>query len=75
MSLYVKDDIELLSKNIDTINEKIERKQLQMYEPFFKEQEILVWKRSQRQFTATRTPTIYSQIGFPNTYNQSSFGV
>jgi hypothetical protein len=35
--------------------------QFQFYEPFFKEQEILVWKRSQRQFTATRTETIYSQ--------------
>lgn len=35
--------------------------QLQFYEPFFREQEMLVWKRSQRQFTATRTPTIYSQ--------------
>jgi hypothetical protein len=33
MSLYAKDDIELLSKNIDSINEKIERKQLEMYEP------------------------------------------
>jgi hypothetical protein len=37
MSLYVKDDIELLSKNIDEINEKIERKQLEMYEPNDKE--------------------------------------
>lgn len=35
--------------------------QFQLYEPLFKEQEMLVWKRSQRQFTATRTPTIYSQ--------------
>jgi hypothetical protein len=34
--------------------------QFQFYEPFFKEQETLVWKRSQRQVTATRTPTIYS---------------
>jgi hypothetical protein len=42
--------------------------QLQMYEPFFKEQEILVWKRSQRQWTANRTETIYSQ-GMPG-YNQ-----
>jgi hypothetical protein len=33
MSLYDKDDIQLLSKNIDEINEKIERKQLEMYEP------------------------------------------
>ena len=35
--------------------------QFQFYEPLFKEQELLVWKRSQRQFTATRTQTIYSQ--------------
>lgn len=37
MSLYVKEDIDLLSKNIDEINEKIERKQLEMYEPNNKE--------------------------------------
>lgn len=35
--------------------------QFQFYEPLFKEQEMLVWKRSQRQFTANRTQTIYSQ--------------
>lgn len=35
--------------------------QLEFYEPFFREQEMLVWKRSQRQFTSTRTQTIYSQ--------------
>lgn len=35
--------------------------QFQFYEPLFKEQEMLVWKRSQRQFTSTRTQTIYSQ--------------
>lgn len=35
--------------------------QFQFYEPFFREQELLVWKRSQRQWTATRTETIYSQ--------------
>jgi hypothetical protein len=35
--------------------------QFNFYEPFFIEQERLVWKRSQRQFTATRTQTIYSQ--------------
>lgn len=34
--------------------------QFSFYEPLFKEQEILVWKRSQRQFTSTRTPNIYS---------------
>lgn len=35
--------------------------QFQFYEPFFREQEQLVWKRSQRQVTASRTQTIYSQ--------------
>lgn len=35
--------------------------QFQFYEPLFREQEMLVWKRSQRQFTATRTQTIFSQ--------------
>ena len=35
--------------------------QFQFYEPLFVEQEMLVWKRSQRQFTSTRTQTIYSQ--------------
>lgn len=38
--------------------------QFAFYEPLFKEQEMLVWKRSQRQFTATRTPTIFSGLGF-----------
>lgn len=37
--------------------------QLQFYEPFFIEQEMLVWKRSQRQWTATRTETLYSRGG------------
>jgi hypothetical protein len=36
-----------------------DKEQLQFYEPLFIEQERLVWKRSQRQFTSTRTPTIY----------------
>lgn len=35
--------------------------QFQFYEPLFKEQELLVWKRSQRQWTNSRTQTIYSQ--------------
>jgi hypothetical protein len=35
--------------------------QFQFYEPLFREQEQLVWKRSQRQWTAGRTQTIYSQ--------------
>jgi hypothetical protein len=46
--------------------------QFMFYEPLFKEQELLVWKRSQRQWTATRTQTLYSQgpyqgqVGFNN---------
>lgn len=35
--------------------------QFMFYEPLFREQEMLVWKRSQRQWTSTRTQTIYSQ--------------
>ena len=31
------------------------------YEPLFREQENLVWKRSQRQYTTTRTGTIFSE--------------
>lgn len=47
--------------------------QFQFYEPLFREQELLVWKRSQRQWTTTRTETIYSQgfgqgAGFNNNY-------
>ncbi len=50
--------------------------QFQFYEQFFREQETLVWKRSQRQFTSTRTETIYSNSGstISNGYNQSSMG-
>lgn len=33
--------------------------QLAFYEPMFREQELLVWKRSQRQWTNNRTQTIY----------------
>jgi hypothetical protein len=40
--------------------------QFNAYEPLFKEQEDLVWKRSQRQFTSTRTQTIYSARGLGN---------
>lgn len=38
--------------------------QFAFYEPLFREQENLVWKRSQRQITANRTQTIYSQGGW-----------
>jgi hypothetical protein len=47
--------------------------QFQFYEPLFREQELLVWKRSQRQWTATRTETIYSQ-GFSQGLGNNSFG-
>jgi hypothetical protein len=53
--------------------------QFQFYEPLFREQEILVWKRSQRQNTVNRVPTIYSHgpgygQGFGNGYgNQGVF--
>jgi hypothetical protein len=40
--------------------------QFAFYEPLFKEQELLVWKRSQRQWTSERTQTIYSSTGFGN---------
>jgi hypothetical protein len=48
--------------------------QFMFYEPLFKEQETLVWKRSQRQWTATRTDTIFSNNGIQSNYNQSSIG-
>jgi hypothetical protein len=48
--------------------------QFMFYEPLFKEQEILVWKRSQRQFTSTRTPTIYSGGGGANGGNNGWYG-
>jgi hypothetical protein len=47
--------------------------QFQFYEPLFREQELLVWKRSQRQWTATRTETIYS-MGFGQGYSQNTLG-
>ena len=49
--------------------------QFQFYEMLFKEQETLVHIRSQRQWTATRTDTIYSNSGFQSNYNQSSVGM
>ncbi len=47
--------------------------QFMFYEPLFREQENLVWKRSQRQFTATRTQTIYSQGGGQGNLGYNSF--
>lgn len=50
--------------------------QFNFYEPFFREQEILVWKRSQRQFTSTRTQTIYmqDQNGGQGSFNNMGLG-
>ncbi len=48
--------------------------QFQFYEPLFQEQELLVWKRSQRQFTATRTQTLYSQRGTIGTQGSNNMG-
>lgn len=48
--------------------------QFNFYEPLFIEQEQLVWKRSQRQFTATRTETIYSQGLNQGQSNYSNLG-
>lgn len=45
--------------------------QFMFYEPLFKEQEMLVWKRSQRQWTNNRTPSLYS-LGFGNYGNANS---
>ena len=43
--------------------------QLNLYEPFFKEQEMLVWKRSQRILTSTATPSFFSAPGGGNSSN------
>lgn len=48
--------------------------QFQFYEPLFKEQETLVWKRSQRQFTANRTATIFSDLQGQTNFNQIGAG-
>jgi hypothetical protein len=47
--------------------------QFQFYEPLFDEQEKLVWKRSQRQWTANRTETLYS-LGNRNNGSNDGFG-
>lgn len=49
--------------------------QFQFYEPLFREQETLVWKRSQRQFTATRTQTIFSGQGFQSMTGNAGQGL
>lgn len=48
--------------------------QFQFYEPLFREQEMLVWKRSQRIFTASRTGTIFSDLQSQNTSNANGVG-
>jgi len=48
--------------------------QFNFYEPLFIEQEILVWKRSQRQFTASRTGTIFSDLQGQTNFNQIGAG-
>lgn len=48
--------------------------QFMFYEPLFKEQETLVWKRSQRQFTATRTGTIFSDLQGQANFNSAGQG-
>ena len=46
--------------------------QFMFYEPLFKEQETLVWKRSQRIFTSNRTNTIFSEN--QGTFNANGIG-
>lgn len=48
-----------------------DQEQFMFYEPLFREQEVLVWKRSQRQFTSTRTQTIFSHPGNQGNGNQN----
>lgn len=48
--------------------------QFAFYETLFREQEMLVWKRSQRQFTTTRIPTIFSEFSSQSPSNNFSGG-
>jgi len=43
--------------------------QFSAYEGLFREQEVLVWKRSQRIFTSTRTQTLFSENTFSGNSN------
>jgi Ubiquitin-activating enzyme E1 FCCH domain len=56
------------------LSDTMDTEQYMFYQPIFLEQESLVWKRSQRQFTSTRTETIYSNNHSlsNNNYNNSS---
>lgn len=49
--------------------------QFQFYEPLFIEQERLVWKRSQRIFTATRTPSLFSENNSQGLGNSLGLGL
>lgn len=49
--------------------------QFNFYEPLFIEQERLVWKRSQRQFTSTRTPSFFSQDNSQGLGNSMGLGL
>ncbi len=51
-----------------------DQEQLMFYEPFFREQEMLVWKRSQRQFTSTRTGTLFSENNGLGMFNNLGSG-
>jgi hypothetical protein len=44
------------------LSDTVDVEQFQFYEPLFKEQALLVWGRSQRQITANRTGTIFSEL-------------
>lgn len=48
--------------------------QFQFYEVLFREQETLVWKRSQRQFTTNRTGTIFSEFSSQSPSNNYAGG-
>lgn len=48
--------------------------QFQFYEPLFREQEILVWKRSQRQFTSTPAYNLFNSYNVQTRSNYGSNG-
>ncbi|CAB4164638.1 hypothetical protein UFOVP816_56 [uncultured Caudovirales phage] len=56
------------------LSDTMDTEQFAFYEKFYIEQRELVWKRSQRQNTATRTQTLYSQSGFGNANSNGLYG-
>lgn len=48
--------------------------QFMFYEPLFREQELLVWKRSQRQWQNNRTETIYSNGPYQGQVGANNIG-